>query len=71
MKPDYAESFSLYTRAGLRKYLNSLERQRVLSAAAALAPDQKLLGLLNCRGPTGGGVLVRSLATARLKRGRG
>lgn len=42
MKPDYAESFSLYTPTGARKYLNASERRCVLKAAAMLAPEQRL-----------------------------
>jgi integrase len=45
MKPDRAESFSLYSQTGHRKYLNGAERRRVLSAMAALPEDERLFGL--------------------------
>jgi integrase/recombinase XerD len=45
MKADYAQGLSLYTQVGLRKYLNRPERRRVLSAAAELAPDERLFVL--------------------------
>lgn len=44
MRPDYAESFSLYTATG-RKYLNRLERKRALRAASILTADERLFVL--------------------------
>lgn len=46
MKPRFSDGYSLYTTAGSRKYLNAAERRRVLCAADALAPDQKLFVLV-------------------------
>lgn len=45
MRPDYADSFSLYTSTGSRKYLNAAERQRVLRGTAALSPEQQFFVL--------------------------
>jgi len=45
MKPGYTETPSLYTQAGFRKYLNDSERRHVLTAAASLAPNQRLFVL--------------------------
>ena len=46
MKPDFAETFSLYTSAGSRKYLNAAERRRALDVMATLPPDQALFALM-------------------------
>lgn len=46
MKPNYADSFSLYTSHGHRKYLNAVERGRVLTAMNGLATDEALFALL-------------------------
>lgn len=45
MKPDYAESFSLYSGQGVRKYLNAQERRRALAAIPSLRRDQALFAL--------------------------
>jgi integrase len=45
MKLDYSGSPSLYTQTGSRKYLNSSERRRVLSAAAVLSANEGLFVL--------------------------
>lgn len=45
MKPDYAESFSLYSEQGARKYLNAVERRRALAAMLHLRSDQALFAL--------------------------
>jgi len=46
LKPDFAETFSLYSPAGSRKYLNAAERQRALAVMAKLPRDQALFGLV-------------------------
>ena len=45
MKSDYAESFSLYSSNGSRKYLNQSERERVLAVTGTLEPAPALFAL--------------------------
>jgi integrase len=45
MRSRYAETVSLYTESGSRKYLNAAERERLLSAAASLPAPQQLFVL--------------------------
>jgi len=45
VKPDYAETFSLYSQSGSRKYLNRSERRRVVAVMAKLGTDQALFAL--------------------------
>lgn len=45
VKPDYAETLSLYTQRGDRKYLNTSERRRALAVMATLNPEQALFAL--------------------------
>lgn len=45
MKPNFAETLSLYAPSGTRKYLNAFERQRALAAMTSLTPDQSLFAL--------------------------
>jgi integrase len=45
VKPDYAETFGLYSQSGSRKYLNRSERRRVVAVMAKLGTDQALFAL--------------------------
>jgi len=45
VKPEYAETFSLYTSTAGRKYLNRAERRRALAAMALLPENEALFAL--------------------------
>jgi integrase len=70
MLPSTAQPLSLYADDGSRKYLNRDERQRVLTGAASLKPDQALFVLtLAWTGARVSEVLALTPASFQIERG--